>query len=228
MIASLPPFLPPSFSPYLFKSENYGKTWTSISSNLPDSPINVIIEDNINNNILYVGNDHGVYVSLDSGINWEPFSSGLTSAAVHDLVIQKDENHLLVGTHGRSIYLSEIEKVQNLSDDILNSSLHIYPIKSMKRSPSWGVKRSIWSESYDPNLEFSIFSSSKKDYQLSIIDSNGNTVYNISDKLDRGLNFIDYNLKHNQNNNDDFLDKGSYKVLIITDKDNLEKEFQIK
>ena len=101
-------------------------------------------------------------------------------------------------------------------------------MEGKKRSPSWGVKRSIWSESYDPNLEFSIFSSSKKDYQLSIIDSNGNTVYNISDKLDRGLNFIDYNLKHNQNNNDDFLDKASYKVLIITDKDNLEKEFQIK
>ena len=217
-----------NFSPYLYKSENYGKTWTSLSSNLPDSPINVVIEDNINQNILYVGNDHGVYVSLDSGTNWEPFSSGLTSAAVHDLVIQKDENHLLVGTHGRSIYLTEIEKIQGLSDEILKSSLYIYPLKSIRKLPSWGVKRSIWSESNNPNLELIIFSSSKKDYQLSIIDSKGSTIYNVSDKFDRGFNFIDYNLKHNQNNNDDFLDKGSYKVLIITDKDNLEKEFQIK
>ena len=217
-----------NFSPYLYKSENYGKTWTSLSSNLPDSPINVVIEDNINQNILYVGNDHGVYVSLDSGTNWEPFSSGLTSAAVHDLVIQKDENHLLVGTHGRSIYLAEIEKIQGLSDEILKSSLYIYPLKSIRKLPSWGVKRSIWSESNNPNLELIIFSSSKKDYQLSIIDSKGSTIYNVSDKFDRGFNFIDYNLKHNQNNNDDFLDKGSYKVLIITDKDNLEKEFQIK
>jgi len=217
-----------NFSPYLYKSENYGKTWTSLSSNLPDSPINVVIEDNINQNILYVGNDHGVYVSLDSGTNWEPFSSGLTSAAVHDLVIQKDENHLLVGTHGRSIYLAEIEKIQGLSDEILKSSLYIYPLKSIRKLPSWGVKRSIWSESNNPNLELIIFSSSKKDYQLSIIDSEGSTIYNVSDKFDRGFNFIDYNLKHNQNNNDDFLDKGSYKVLIITDKDNLEKEFQIK
>jgi photosystem II stability/assembly factor-like uncharacterized protein len=217
-----------NFSPYLYKSENYGKTWTSLSSNLPDSPINVVIEDNINQNILYVGNDHGVYVSLDSGTNWEPFSSGLTSAAVHDLVIQKDENHLLVGTHGRSIYLTEIEKIQGLSDKILKSSLYIYPLKSIRKLPSWGVKRSIWSESNNPNLELIIFSSSKKDYQLSIIDSEGSTIYNVSDKFDRGFNFIDYNLKHNQNNNDDFLDKGSYKVLIITDKDNLEKEFQIK
>ena len=217
-----------NFSPYLYKSENYGKTWTSLSSNLPDSPINVVIEDNINQNILYVGNDHGVYVSLDSGTNWEPFSSGLTSAAVHDLVIQKDENHLLVGTHGRSIYLTEIEKIQGLSDEILKSSLYIYPLKSIRKLPSWGVKRSIWSESNNPNLELIIFSSSKKDYQLSIIDSEGSTIYNVSDKFDRGFNFIDYNLKHNQNNNDDFIDKGSYKVLIITDKDNLEKEFQIK
>ena len=52
-----------------------------------------LLKTMLNQNILYVGNDHGVYVSLDSGINWEPFSSGLTSAAVHDLVIQKDENH---------------------------------------------------------------------------------------------------------------------------------------
>ena len=217
-----------NFSPYLYKSENYGKTWTSLSSNLPDSPINVVIEDNVNQNILYVGNDHGVYVSLDSGTNWEPFSSGLTSAAVHDLVIQKDENHLLVGTHGRSIYLTEIEKIQGLSDEILKSSLYIYPLKSIKKLPSWGVKRSVWSEPNNPSLELTIFSSSKKDYQLSIIDTEGNTIYNVSDKLDRGFNFIDYNLKHNQNNNDDFIDKGSYKVLIITDKDNLEKEFQIK
>ncbi|MDA8547514.1 glycosyl hydrolase [Flavobacteriaceae bacterium] len=217
-----------NFSPYLYKSENYGKTWTSLSSNLPDSPINVVIEDNVNQNILYVGNDHGVFVSLDSGTNWEPFSSGLTSAAVHDLVIQKDENHLLVGTHGRSIYLTEIEKIQGLSDEILKSSLYIYPLKSIRKLSSWGVKRSVWSEPNNPSLELTIFSSSKKDYQLSIIDTEGNTIYNVSDKLDRGFNFIDYNLKHNQNNNDDFLDKGSYKVLIITDKDNLEKEFQIK
>jgi len=217
-----------NFSPFLFKSDNYGKTWASISSNLPDSPINVVIEDNVNKNILYIGNDHGVYASLDSGINWEPFSNGLNSASVHDLVIQKDENHLLVGTHGRSIYLSEIEKIQSLSSDILKSSMYVYPIKSIKKSPSWGVKRSIWSEPFQPNLEFSIFSSSEKEYKLSIIDSNGNYVYTISGKLDRGLNFIDYNLKNNQNGNNDFIDKGFYKVLIISDKDNLEKEFEIK
>ena len=49
-----------------------------------------MIEDNLNKNILYIGNDHGVYISLDYGKTWEPFNKGLTSAAVHDLVIQED------------------------------------------------------------------------------------------------------------------------------------------
>jgi photosystem II stability/assembly factor-like uncharacterized protein len=166
-----------NFSPYLFKSSNYGKTWESISSNLPDSPINVIIEDNVNGDVLYIGNDHGVYASLNQGSSWEPFSSGLTSAAVHDLVIQKDENHLLVGTHGRSIYLSNIEKIQNLSSEIQNSSLYIYPLKDVKYSNSWGSKRSIWSESYEPNMDLTLLSSSIKDYELSIVDSDNKNHY---------------------------------------------------
>ena len=78
------------FSPYVYVSEDYGETWKSIKSNLPDSPLNVIIEDSVKENILYVGNDNGVYISFDMGQNWEPFSKGLTNAAVHDLVIQKE------------------------------------------------------------------------------------------------------------------------------------------
>ena len=226
--ASLDGYRWDNFSPYLFKSNNYGKTWESISSNLPDSPINVIIEDNVNGDVLYIGNDHGVYTSLNQGVLWEPFSSGLTSAAVHDLVIQKDENHLLVGTHGRSIYLANIEKIQNLSSEIQNSSLYIYPLKDVKYSNSWGSKRSVWSESFEPKMELTLFSSSIKEYKLSIIDSDNKTLYSSQGKFENGFNFISYNLKSNENSVMDYLSKGLYKVLIMTDKDNLEKEFEIK
>jgi hypothetical protein len=165
---------------------------------------------------------------LNQGVSWEPFSSGLTSAAVHDLVIQKDENHLLVGTHGRSIYLSNIEKIQNLSSEIQNSSLYIYPIKDVKYSNSWGSKRRVWSESFETKMELTFFSSSIKDYELSIIDSDNKTLYSSQGKFDNGFNFISYDLKSNENSVMDYLSKGSYKVLIMTDKDNLEKEFEIK
>ena len=178
----------------------------------------------MNKNILYVGNDHGVYISFDQGKNWEPFSKGLTSAAVHDLVIQTNEKHLLVGTHGRSIYLADIKKIQDLSDAILESSLYIYPLDNIKKSNSWGVQRSIWSQAYSPKLDITLFSSSSTSYNILINDTKGNNVYKSEGKLDKGFNFINYNLM----NNNEYLDKGVYKVLIITDKDNLEKEFKIQ
>ena len=222
--ASLDGYRWDNFSPYIFKSKNFGKTWESISSNLPDSPINVVIEDNVNKNILYIGNDHGVYVSFDQGNTWEPFSNGLTSAAVHDLVIQTDEKHLLVGTHGRSIYLADIKKIQDLSDEILDSSIYVYPLNNIKKSSSWGIKRSILSQAFNPKLDITLFSSLSTSYNISINDSNGNNVYKSEGKLDKGFNFISYDLIHKN----EYLEKGLYKVLIITDKDNLEKEFQIQ
>ena len=73
-----------------------------------------------------------------------------------------------------------------------------------------------------------LFSSSKKDYELSIVDSDNKTLYRSQGRLDNGFNFISYNLKSNESSVMDYLTKGSYKVLIMTDKDNLEKEFKIK
>ena len=156
-----------NFSPYLFQSKNYGKTWESISSNLPDSPINVVIEDNVNEDILYVGNDHGVYISLDQGKTWEPFNKGLTSAAVHDLVIQEEKQHLLVGTHGRSIYLADIAIIQNHDIDNQQSDIKIFDVKDVRFSERWGTKRSTDKNYYTPSLKFSIFS--KSSHNLSLI-----------------------------------------------------------
>ena len=116
------------------------------------------------------------------------------------------------------------QKIQDLSDEILQSSLYIYPLKNVKKSNSWGVQRSIWSQAYTPKLDITLFSSLSTDYNISINDSNGNNVYKSEGKLDKGFNFISYNLM----DNNEYLDKGLYKVLIITDKDNLEKEFQIQ
>ena len=77
-------------------------------------------------------------------------------------------------------------------------------------------------------MELTLFSSSIKNYELSIIDSDNKTLYKSQGKFDNGFNFISYNLKSNENTVMDYLTEGSYKVLIMTDKDNLEKEFQIK
>ena len=227
-----------NFSPYLFKSKNYGKTWESISSNLPDSPINVVIEDNVNKDILYIGNDHGVYISLDQGKTWEPFSNGLTSAAVHDLVIQEDEQHLLVGTHGRSIYLADISLIQNHAIDNQQADIKIFDIKDINFSERWGTKRSTDINYFDPNLKFSIFSKMNKDASLQIINTNKDILFEESISLDTGFNFINYNLSISEDINLDFgvesqngekyLGKGTYIISIKTDNTIITNQFKIK
>ena len=227
-----------NFSPYLFKSKNYGKTWESISSNLPDSPINVVIEDNVNKDILYIGNDHGVYISLDQGKTWEPFSNGLTSAAVHDLVIQEDEQHLLVGTHGRSIYLADISLIQNHAIDNQQADIKIFDIKDISFSERWGTKRSTDINYFDPNLKFSIFSKMNKDVSLQIINTNKDILFEESISLDTGFNFINYNLSVSEDINLDFgvesqngekyLGKGTYIISIKTDNTIITNQFKIK
>ncbi len=227
-----------NFSPYLFQSKNYGKTWESISSNLPDSPINVVIEDNVNEDILYVGNDHGVYISLDQGKTWEPFNKGLTSAAVHDLVIQEEKQHLLVGTHGRSIYLADIALIQNHDIDNQQSDIKIFDVKDVRFSERWGTKRSTDKNYYTPSLKFSIFSKSSHNASFDIINNEKDILFSKSISLDKGYNFIDYNLtildgadidlKDKSQNGKYYLQKGVYSISIKTDNTTIENQFKIK
>ena len=227
-----------NFSPYLFKSKNYGKTWESISSNLPDSPINVVIEDNVNEDILYIGNDHGVYISLDQGKTWEPFSNGLTSAAVHDLVIQEDEQHLLVGTHGRSIYLADISLIQDHDIDNQQADIRIFDIKDISFSERWGTKRSTDINYFDPNVKISIFSKTNKEASLQIINTNKDILFEESISLDLGFNFINYNLTVSEDinldlgvesqNGENYLGKGTYVISIKTDNTIITNQFKIK
>ncbi|HCA81095.1 MAG TPA: hypothetical protein DEP53_15300 [Bacteroidetes bacterium] len=92
------------FTPYVWKSANYGKTWVDISKGIPLGPVNVIREDPRNKDILYVGTDCGVYVTKDGAKTWEVLGSGLPMAYVLDLAFQPRENFVVIGTHGRGVW----------------------------------------------------------------------------------------------------------------------------
>jgi hypothetical protein len=101
-----------NFEPLIFKTEDFGKTWTSISSNLPMECVNKILEDPKNEKILYVGTDNGLYISIDAGIKYSKVNNTLPYVAVHDIIVHPRENDLLVATHGRSIYKVNVEELQ--------------------------------------------------------------------------------------------------------------------
>lgn len=99
------------FQSYIYQSTNLGKSWTSIAGNLPPEPINVILEDPRDANILYIGTDLGVYITLNQGKDWHSLSKHIPTSPVHDLVIQERELDLVAGTHGRSIFVLDIEGI---------------------------------------------------------------------------------------------------------------------
>jgi len=217
---------------YVFKSENFGKTWTSITKDLPRSPANVIKEDPVNENVLYLGTDNGAYVSFDSGENWEAFSKNLPAVAVHDIVVQEDANDLLLGTHGRSIYVTNIAPLQKMSATLMTSSLTLFNMEKIKRSPKWGNSWSKWMKPFEPKTTIKFFSNTKGKQKIEIKSEKNATLNTIEVNADKGFNYIDYDLtitdkgrkallKENTSidinkakNNKYYLPKGRHKVSI--------------
>jgi photosystem II stability/assembly factor-like uncharacterized protein len=116
--ASLNGYRNDDFNAYLYVTDDMGVSWRQLGKDLPSEPINVIKEDPKNENILYVGTDGGLYVSFDRGESFMMWNGGLPkSIPVHDIAIQERENEIVLGTHGRSLYVAKLDDVQALQKD---------------------------------------------------------------------------------------------------------------
>ncbi len=106
------------FAPHLYVSDDYGTTWKQIGKDLPNEPINVVKEDPKNDSIVYVGTDGGLYVSFDAGNSFMLWNNGMPeSVPVHDIAIQPRDNEIVLGTHGRSLYVAKLDDVQAVKKD---------------------------------------------------------------------------------------------------------------
>ena len=192
------------FNSYIFSSDDYGVTWNKIGTNLPAEPINVVKEDPYNKNILYVGTDHGLYVSLDRGKIFMALFSGMPAVPVHDLAIQKRDKDLVVGTHGRSIYIVDIEHIEELNESVLSSTIHLFPVKSKKFSERWGNKYYAWGNAIEPSVQLTFFSKKNVIAEITIKTNKGLELANIKDTCEIGLNFVSYDLSIDKENVEEY------------------------
>ena len=118
------------FKPFVYKTTDYGETWTSIASNLPNEPINVIRDDHKNPNLLFVGTEFAVYVSIDGGKSWTKMKNNMPTQPVHDLVIHPRENDLVVATHGRGIFITDISPLQELTPKVMAGDSFLFDVES--------------------------------------------------------------------------------------------------
>lgn len=107
------------FKPYVYVSDDYGTTWKQIFTDLPCEAVNVVREDPVNPKLLFAGTDNGLYCSVNGGGTSMRMTNGIPAVAVHDLVIQSREHELVVGTHGRSVYVVDIGALEQLRDSMM-------------------------------------------------------------------------------------------------------------
>jgi len=142
------------FKPYLLKTTDAGRTWTSIASNLPvNGPVWAIAEDHVNPNLLFAGTEFGLFFSVDGGQKWIQLKGGLPTIAVRDLNIQKRENDLVVGTFGRGIYiLDNYSALRSIKPEALRQESILFPVKDalmyIQSQPLGGRGKSFQGETF--------------------------------------------------------------------------------
>jgi len=119
------------FKPYILKSVDTGKTWTSIAGNLPvRGSLYAIAEDHVNPNLLFAGTEFGFFFTVDGGAKWIQMKSGLPTIAVRDIAIQRGENDLLLGTFGRGIYvLDNYAPLRQTRKETLDQNSMLFAVK---------------------------------------------------------------------------------------------------
>jgi photosystem II stability/assembly factor-like uncharacterized protein len=183
------------FNAYMYRSGDFGTTWASIQGNLPRESVNVIREDPINPYVLYAGTDMGVFVSLDKGETWEVLQNGIPMSPAHDLVIHPRDRDLVVGTHGRSIYVMDIEPIQILTPKIQAEALHLFELPWTRDHNRWERKASALVRKIEPDpLTLRYWCSDKGKVRITIKTKDGRLVHKQSHRSRRGINGVEWDL----------------------------------
>ncbi len=247
------------FRSFVYASEDYGTTWQRLGFDLPLEPVNVIKEDPKNPNLLYVGTDHALYISLDRGKSFQQMNNpdsnrGLPAVPVHDVVVHPRENELLVGTHGRSLYLADVQHVQQLTDSILTKDLYVFELEKVKHSRSWGTKGYTWSEKFpEPDIALPLYVKTGGKLKISV-HSEDLTLKSWEAEVQKGLNYPEYHADFEKKcveglekfinkklkpgddpldieeakNGKYYLPKGTYKIIFEKEGEKVERELVLE
>ena len=196
-----------NFDPYIYKTEDYGKTWKLISNNIPKSYssfVHVVREDHKMPGILYAGTDNALYLSVDDGDNWSKVNNNLPPAPVYWISLQEHFDDMVIGTYGRGIYiLDDISPFRELAssnkEDIVLMSIQdayrFQNIQSMKNDGSSLIRGQ--NPAYGANIDFFLPDTTTKKIIILIYDNNGNEIRKIKpDKISAGVNRVMWDLRY--------------------------------
>jgi photosystem II stability/assembly factor-like uncharacterized protein len=194
------------FTPYVYVSEDFGKTWKNISNGLTQA-VNVILEDNKAENILYVGTDNGLFISTNFGQNWQLLNNDLPNVAIHDLVIQPKAQDLIVGTHGRSLYKTSVKNIQELNIKTLDKNTHLFAIENIDFNTYWGNYETTDGNWLLPKVTFSHYHKNNNNYTITLKNKDGIKVYSFKGSSTNGIANNIYDLTLDEKTKNEILTK---------------------
>jgi photosystem II stability/assembly factor-like uncharacterized protein len=192
------------WKPYVFVTRDYGQTWTSIANNLPAmGNVNVIEEDTSNANLLFVGTEFGLFASANGGRDWKRFSAGLPTVRIDDLLVHPRDGDLIVGTHGRSIWvLDDISPLQELSDQVAKADVHLFLIRNAtqwQNDPQTArVNNARHFRAQNPDgalINYHLAKDVDGEATVTISDQDGRTIRTLKGPAKAGLNRVRWNLR---------------------------------
>jgi photosystem II stability/assembly factor-like uncharacterized protein len=188
------------YKPYVFKSTDYGQNWVSIVNNLPEvGHVHVIREDFFNKDVLYAGTEFGLFISLDGGKSWHK-QKHLPTVPVHDLVVHPRERELVIGTHGRGIWIMDVRPLHELDAKALAAEVRLLPVQpatAFRRAQknTLGIKHFVGENApYGAGIYFYLRDKPAQPPTLAIADGLGNKVAEFKAAHSAGLHRIGWDL----------------------------------
>ena len=195
------------FDPYIYKTEDYGKSWKRISSDIPKSYssfVHVVREDHQTPGVLYAGTDNGVYVSVDDGAHWIRIKNNLPPAPVYWISLQEHFDDMIIGTYGRGVFIlddiSPFRELAKANKEEVNfmpvqDAYRFQTIQSMKNDGTSLIRGQ--NPSYGANLDFFLPDTNAKEISIAIQDMNGNEIRKLTPrKTTRGVNRVMWDLRY--------------------------------
>ncbi|MBU4329455.1 MAG: hypothetical protein KKB53_03015 [Acidobacteria bacterium] len=192
-------------APYLYVTDDYGKTWKKITNGLPEGSVYVVREDYKNPDLLFAGSEFAVYISLDRGENWFRFMNGLPTVPVHDLLIHPRDMDLIAGTHGRGAWIVDnLTALQEWTPEVREADVHLFAVRPETQWAStyewtWVTDRRF----FKPNppdgstISYYLKNNVEEDLEIEILDIHGDVVRNLKVENMAGLHHILWNFRKN-------------------------------
>ncbi len=189
-------------NPYVLKTTDYGTTWTPIVTEDINGFARNIQEDYENEDLLFLGTEFGLYVTIDGGANWSKFTNNMPATAVHFIALQKKTNDLVLGTHGRGvIIIDDISPLRHLTQEVLAKNMHFFPrepsiIKETSPFGGTATEREFVGENSSNDAKIVYYLKKKHIFgkmTMEIQDADGTKLTEITPGKSKGINVVTWN-----------------------------------